>query len=621
MHSLIAKLKTAGVALACVAALGTAHSRTIDIRYNEQDFTVYAADPNDRLTTDASWSSTGMASGDVNADGIDDLIIGAPLGGGPGNVRIYCGDIAVVFGPIYPGQLDLRSQSPDLMIYGTEDYDGLGLGMAVADMNADGVSDLILSSQWADGPNNRWPGSGEVYITYGPLAPGIIDFRGTRPETLIYSQIPRSIGGHVLASDVNGDGIADLILGNRAFHPDATREFAGEVFVLPGPIPRNSTIDLETRNDSFRVLGKYEFDEVGMDIAVGDINGDGIGDLIAGTLGASWDGSFNHGRGEVYGFLGPLLPGRIVDLRTQTSDIVIHGAYFQQMFGSSVAAGDINGDRIADVVAGTYQANTLYAFLGPLAPGTDINLATVPADVTIYGPWGNLLGNTVRLADLNGDGIEDIMANDISTVGPLGERFNCGEVSAIYGPLHRGTVLDFSAGDEPDVKVYGADSWDHLGTSFAAGDVDGNGLHDLLIGAPFGAGPAEDREWAGEAYVVLSRRCDGPPEVDRMHVQKDLSGNFAISFNDTTIPTLADFVNLYYGPISSFAASSYYDHIALPGGCRLTSSPHQVLPLVGESVYFLAVTACANGTESPYGFASTALRRPSAADLSNPRCP
>src|SRR5262245_19492964 len=134
----------------------------VDLATDNQDFTVFGSTPADQV------GSAG-AIGDVNGDGIGDLIIGARGGQGPGDARgTTTGEVYIRFGTkMYGRTQDLFVTPPNVVIYGVGAQDQFGRSLAVADVNNDGKKDIIIGAPLADGPADGRGGCGEVYILYG----------------------------------------------------------------------------------------------------------------------------------------------------------------------------------------------------------------------------------------------------------------------------------------------------------------------------------------------------------------------------------------------------------------------------------------------------------------------
>ena len=128
---------------------------------------------------------------------------------------------------------------------------------------------------------------------------------------------------------------------------------------------------------------------------------------------------------------------------------------------------------------------------------------------------------SVAAGDVNGDGHPDLIVGASQADGPADSRPDCGEAYIIFGPAAQGGTVDL-AQDEQDVTILGADSEDHMGYSVSAGDVNGDGIDDVLLGAPLADGPTNDRPQAGEAYVILGSRSL-KPTIDLALGQQTLS--------------------------------------------------------------------------------------------------
>ncbi len=141
---------------------------TIDLASGEEDVTIFGATAGDSLT-----NSGALAVGDFNADGTDDLVLGALLADGPSDARLEAGEAYIYFGAgALASTLDiagLAGTAPDVTIFGATAVDRLTEHgtLAVGDFNGDGTDDLVLGAQSADGPADGRNAAGEAYIIYG----------------------------------------------------------------------------------------------------------------------------------------------------------------------------------------------------------------------------------------------------------------------------------------------------------------------------------------------------------------------------------------------------------------------------------------------------------------------
>lgn len=236
--------------------------------------------------------------------------------------------------------------------------------------------------------------------------------------------------------------------------------------------------------------GQAAGDQFGISVSsAGDWNSDGIGDVIVGA----WSSDAGGGdAGRAYIYLGAIVP-------SETSSLILQGASIGNNFGTSVAsAGDVNGDGHADVIVGAWKAGPsgagrAYVYFG--GPGAD-----AAADLVLTGEaTGDRFGGSVSAAgDVNDDGYGDVV------VGASGNDTGGIDVGRAYvyfgGPTPNGTA---------DWILTGQAASDNFGWSVAdAGDVNGDGFGDLVVGAYGNDAGGED---AGRAYVYLGGNV---PDVD-----------------------------------------------------------------------------------------------------------
>jgi hypothetical protein len=276
--------------------------------------------------------------------------------------------------------------------------------------------------------------------------------------------------------DVNGDGYADVIVGAEGI--DAGGDDRGQASLFFGGASMDNLADVT-------FTGENDGDQLGFSVALpGDVNGDGFADLLVGAFLADGGG---EDRGEAYLFYG----GPSVD---NTPDLTFTGAADFDELGYAVAgAGDVNGDGYNDIIIGAYDAagggtdrGEVYIFYG--GPSID-NIA----DVTFTGIEDNdFFGVSVAGAgDVNGDGFDDVLVGAYITDG--GGMENSGQAYIYYGGLSMDNVAD--------VTFTGLNDMDQLGYSLSgAGDVNGDGFEDVIVGANRAEGGGSER---GEAYLYF----------------------------------------------------------------------------------------------------------------------
>ncbi|MFN6516410.1 MAG: beta strand repeat-containing protein [Nostoc sp. CreGUA01] len=472
---------------------------------------------------DQSGESVSSA-GDVNGDGIDDLIIGAPGADPNGSLS---GQSYVVFGSSNPFSasfnLSALNGSNGFVINGIAAEDSSGGSVSSAgDINGDGIDDLIIGANRAD-PNGSY--SGQSYVVFGSSSPfsaslNLSALNGSNGFAINGIAIGDQSGYSVsTAGDVNGDGIDDLIIG--AYRADPNGSSSGQSYVVFGSSsPFSASLNLSALNGSngFAINGINANDNSGYSVSsAGDVNGDGIDDLIIGGRDADPNGSYSGQSYVVFGSSSPFSASLNLSALNGSNGFAINGINANDNSGNSVSsAGDINGDGIDDLIIGGRNASPngsysgqSYVVFGSSSPfSASFNLSSLNGSngfaINGINAFDSSGVSVSSAGDVNDDGFDDLIIG-ARLADPNGST--SGQSYVVFGkstgfsPTLNLSTLNGTNG----FILNGIASGDLSGTSVSsAGDVNGDGIDDLIIGAN-DADP--NGSISGQSYVVFGNRA------------------------------------------------------------------------------------------------------------------
>jgi len=377
------------------------------------------------------------SAGDVNGDSYSDIIVGAP---GDRGIYLYFGG-------------DTMDNIVDLKIRGETWDERFGVAVSTAgDVNGDGFSDIIIGKEGLSSI------TGSAYIYFGGVNIDSIS------DLTLNSELNNSYFGTAVstAGDVNGDGYSDVIVGAFRYINNT-----GRAYIFYGGENMDNIADVILTGD----IPESFF---GCSVkTAGDINGDGFSDVLVGAWG------YSGYKGRAYVFYGSSSMDSI-------ADVVMTGVAVNDAFGISVStAGDLNKDGYSDVIIGSSGYNgyvgRAYVYLGGVIMN---NIEDI-----IYSGFGKNFGISVSVVgDINGDGFSDVI------VGEEGNNIDTGKAYIFFGGLAMLNIPDIIFNGETQNSFYGY-------SVSTAGDVNGDGYSDALVGAP----GFESIYGRGRAYLYINK--------------------------------------------------------------------------------------------------------------------
>jgi hypothetical protein len=411
------------------------------------------------------------SAGDVNGDGLDDLLIAVP---NSSEYRHEAGAIYMFTSPLDSTQ---TIEEADGIFLGSDIEEHAGDSITqVGDIDGDGNSDMAIGIPHESSMGRH---SGAVSIVRGP-ATGAMDL-----QDAAYRFVGESAGfftGSDVASvgDTDGDGIAEVAIGANG----ATLEgvSVGAVYLVQPA--GEGTFNLLAEATA-KVVGSHPGELNRMDLQPGgDFNGDGYEDLLVGAPHMQPSG-MTEPTGGAYVVYGPL---------PENGSVTVGSAVFQGDTANGYAGFSVasltDADGVPSIAIGCYNCSgpastsgAVFLFQG----ATEGHYSLSDADVTITGEaYQDFAGYSIANAgDVNGDSVPDLL------IGAKGNDFGTATTGAaylLYGP----TVVDTSL-SLADLKVHGIDNNDQLGTHVAAaGDMDADGLAEIMVTAPLSDSSHED---------------------------------------------------------------------------------------------------------------------------------
>jgi hypothetical protein len=432
---------------------------------------------------------------DVNGDGYEDVAIGAwAYSSSTGRAYVFYG------GP--SGITISDAASTPSILTGAANSNYFGRAMTMADFNGDGFGDLAVSAYG----NNLNQGLVQIYHGASGGIPGSATISITGESTPAATS---RFGSLMAAGDTNADGYADLVASAVGYS-----SARGRAYVFHGGSGGIAATAAGSANRIIDGEAVTNFN-LGGGLALGDFNGDGNTDL---AIAAPTGTGANQGRVYILSGSGSGLPS----VTTTPAMAIGTGENNTDYFGGGLAAGDINGDGITDLVVGAYgySSNTgrAYIYHGSASgiPANQTSSVGSPATVLTGTNTGAFFTTNSTVADFNNDGFADVL------VGSYG----CTANTAGCAYLFNGSATGISSGlaSSATITYTGQTASENFGRAVGFADVNGDGYLDAVVGANFYSSNS------GRAFIFPGSSA-GPSTTPSSNISGEASSEFGIHVN------------------------------------------------------------------------------------------
>src|SRR3989339_551428 len=415
----------------------------------------------DEIITGENLSFFGysLATGDLDADGDTDLVVGGYKYG------IFDGRVYIFYNNGTGVYVDTAATA-DEIITGEDSADRFGFFLTVDDLNMDGKDDLIAGDYFGNamtsgdfdadgdidlavGAYEYNTGQGRVYIFYNDYDYG--DHASTADE-IITGEASSQFGTSMSVGDLNSDGKEDLVVGAVNYSSYRGRSY---IFYNDGSYAASAA-------SADEIITGEASSQFGNSLDVGDLNSDGKEDLVVGAF------MYNSFQGRIYIFYND--GTGIYTYGATTSNVTITGSGAN--FGESLVIGDMNSDDKTDLVVGaTFYGSTngrAYIFYNDGSYAA----SAASADEIITGEASSQFGTSMSVGDLNSDGKTDLIVGAKSFSSFTGRTYifyNDGQY-----PLNATSA---------DIMITGENNGDYFGIAMIVDDFTSDGKDDLLVGA------------------------------------------------------------------------------------------------------------------------------------------